>query len=116
VAAGTGDLQAAEGIVAEAFARAWAAWATGSRHPWTAIFVRPKLDQDVSYPLELGYTFVLSRPPGMNGRVVFTFRPSAIPPRVGLEIDTGLMQPYGPNSLNAIDGYLTVVRARCANS
>jgi RNA polymerase sigma factor (sigma-70 family) len=33
VLASTGDVQAAEDVVAEAFARAWASWRTVSRHP-----------------------------------------------------------------------------------
>jgi len=50
VLASTGDLPAAEDLVAEAFARAWAAWRTVSRHPAPrAWVVRTALNTRVSW-------------------------------------------------------------------
>lgn len=50
VLASTGDLQAAEDLVAEALARAWAAWSTVSRHPAPrAWVVRTALNTRVSW-------------------------------------------------------------------
>lgn len=50
VLASTGDAQAAEDLVAEAFARAWAAWRTVSRHPAPqAWVVRTALNTRVSW-------------------------------------------------------------------
>jgi len=50
VLASTGDLPAAEDLVAEAFARAWAAWRTVSRHPAPrAWVVRPALNPRVAW-------------------------------------------------------------------
>ena len=50
VAASTGDRDAAEDLVAEAFARAWAAWRTVGRHPAPqAWVVRTALNTKVSW-------------------------------------------------------------------
>ena len=50
VLASTGDVQAAEDLVAEAFARAWAAWRSVSRHPAPrAWVVRTALNTRVSW-------------------------------------------------------------------
>ena len=50
VAASTGDPDAAEDLVAEAFARAWAAWRTVARHPAPrAWVVRTALNAKVSW-------------------------------------------------------------------
>jgi RNA polymerase sigma-70 factor (ECF subfamily) len=50
VLASTGDMQAAEDLVAEAFARAWAAWRSVSRHPAPrAWVVRTALNARVSW-------------------------------------------------------------------
>jgi RNA polymerase sigma-70 factor (ECF subfamily) len=50
VLASTGDRQAAEDLTAEAFARAWAAWRTVSRHPAPrAWVVRTALNMRVSW-------------------------------------------------------------------
>jgi RNA polymerase sigma-70 factor (sigma-E family) len=50
VLASTGDTQAAEDLVAEAFARAWAAWRSVSRHPAPrAWVVRTALNTRVSW-------------------------------------------------------------------
>ncbi|GIF47070.1 RNA polymerase subunit sigma-24 [Asanoa ferruginea] len=50
VLAGTGDLALAEDLVAEAFARAWAAWPKVSRHPAPAAWVvRTALNVKVSW-------------------------------------------------------------------
>lgn len=50
VAASTGDRDAAEDLVAEAFARAWAAWRTVGRHPAPqAWVVRTALNAKVSW-------------------------------------------------------------------
>jgi RNA polymerase sigma-70 factor (sigma-E family) len=49
VLASTGDIQAAEDLVAEAFARAWASWRAVSRHPAPrAWVVRTALNTSVS--------------------------------------------------------------------
>jgi RNA polymerase sigma-70 factor (ECF subfamily) len=50
VAASTGDRQAAEDAVAEAFARAWAAWRSVRQHPAPAAWVvRTALNANVSW-------------------------------------------------------------------
>jgi RNA polymerase sigma factor (sigma-70 family) len=78
VLASTGDLQAAEDLVAEALARAWAAWSTVSRHPAPrAWVVRTALNTRVSWwrrrhhevPLDQAEVLVAARDSHDHGRV-----------------------------------------------
>ena len=78
VLASTGDLQAAEDLVAEALARAWATWSTVSRHPAPrAWVVRTALNTRVSWwrrrhhevPLGQAEALVAARDGHDHGRV-----------------------------------------------
>jgi RNA polymerase sigma-70 factor (sigma-E family) len=67
VFASVGDLQAAEDLVEEAFARAWARWRTVSRHPAPqAWVVRTALNTRVSWWRRRQREIVLPAPPAQT--------------------------------------------------